>query len=171
MVADDYGPASGISVTFKYGKGYEEPWVVFKGSARKVREDLLEFFQLPAEAVAGLSLNAVLIQCNHIVHGTGNAATILGGVVVAETSGKTEAAPSQPAGSDPWAGVSKDSSAPQSAAQTAPTEPAENPHGGLISQIQAAETGDDLKRLWAGNKDAFSDPAVVEAYKVKGQSL
>ena len=55
----------------------------------------------------------------------------------------------------------------------APAAPApeEKPHAGLISQIEKAATGDELKRLWAANKDAFNDKDVVAAYQTRGQAL
>lgn len=163
---------SGLSITFKYGKGYEEPWAVFKGGPTRVRSDLLAFFDIPAEVAAGKSLNELLIMCNHIVHGTGNVAAILGGVPISESQGVANVQ-AQLGGTvietqgDPWATVNS-----EAGGADAPTAaPAENPHAGLLSQIAASTTKDELKRLWAANKSAFDNAEVKAAWSAKGKSL
>lgn len=158
---------SGISITFKYGKGYEEPWLVLKGGPTRVRADLLSIFGIPEEVAAGKTLNELLIFTNHLVHGTGNVATILGGTPIAESPKGEQNANQTASNEDPWASVDGEAGGRESAAPA----PAENPNGGLLSQIANATTTDELKRLWAANKAAFSAPDVTAAYSAKGKSL
>ncbi|MGW1258441.1 hypothetical protein ACWD5Q_25490 [Streptomyces sp. NPDC002513] len=41
----------------------------------------------------------------------------------------------------------------------------------LLEQIEACRTIDELKRLWAENQAAFSDSAVMDAWKARGRVL
>ncbi|MEU7643372.1 hypothetical protein [Streptomyces huasconensis] len=49
--------------------------------------------------------------------------------------------------------------------------PAQSPANPVLDQIAACATVDDLRRLWATNQDAFSDPAVMDAWKARGRAL
>lgn len=40
------GEDSPVTVTLKAGKGYDDPWIVVKGSVREVHERLLELMGL-----------------------------------------------------------------------------------------------------------------------------
>jgi len=158
---------SGISITFKYGKGFEEPWLVLKGAPSRVRTDLIEAFAIPQEVAAGKTLNELLIFCNHIVHGTGNVATILGGTPIAESPAAEQNGNQTASQADPWATANGEAGG----ADAPSTAPQENPNAGLLSQIESATTKDELKRLWAANKAAFDAADVKAAYSAKGKSL
>ncbi|MFI1799874.1 hypothetical protein ACH427_21315 [Streptomyces sp. NPDC020379] len=53
-------------------------------------------------------------------------------------------------------------------ARPAARQEAEN---SLLEQITACATVDDLRRLWATNQNAFSDPVVMDAWKARGRAL
>lgn len=147
----------GITVTIKYGKGYEESWVVFHGLAAEIREDIVDYFGLPRENVVNLTLSDLVVNATGVAHGVGNIAATLGGTVIASV--EREPAPATPAGSDAWE---------RAASQPAPEPPAVNP---LLALIEQAPDVRSLERLWLENQDAFADPAIMTAWKGRGRAL
>lgn len=150
---------SELTVTVKYGKGYEETWAVFKGQNDEVRENIINYFGLDRASVADLTLSDLVVNVTSLAHGKGNVGAILGGVVI-DPKKADEA--QQPSGtsSDPWAGVESGDATPE---QTGPHP--------LLAQIEACTTRDELKRLWAENQEAFADADLMAAWKAKGKSL
>jgi hypothetical protein len=154
------------TVTIKYGKGYEETWAVFKGSNDEVRGNILDYFAVPAENVEGLSLSELVVNVTNLAHGKGNAAALLGGVVIGSRptepadsatvtqDGKDEA--QNTTASDPWA-------------DDAPAEP-QGPHP-VLAVIEAATSVEELKRIWAENQAALTDADLLAAWKAKGKAL
>ena len=130
----------GITVTIKYGKGYEDAWAVFHGLADEVRDDILSFFDIDRESVTGLSLSDLVVNATGTAHAVGNVAGYLGGTVIA-----SQATPDSQA-----------------------AEPAPHP---LLAVIEQTPDVPALKRIWAENQDAFTDPAVMAAWKAKGRAL
>lgn len=158
------------TVTIKYGKGYEESWAVFKGSPVEVREDIIDYFGLPRESVAGaMTLHQLVTTVTQIAHGTNTAAASLGAVSIAAPSTTTTAAPAQsaPAASneDPWDLAARQADKMDSARGGSPTE---NP---MLQRIADCKTTDDLRKLWATNQAAFSDSGVMDAWKARGRAL
>jgi hypothetical protein len=146
----------GITVTVKYGKGYEESWVVFRGpSITQVREDIIDYFGMDRASVAELTLSDVVVNATNLAHGKGNVAAALGATVI--KSGPTPAATENPA-SSAWA----------QAAQQEAEAPAENP---MLARIAATTNVDELKRLWAENQAAFAEADVMAAWKARGKAL
>lgn len=142
----DLSPKSEVVVTVKYGKGYEEPWVVFHGpDVDAVKRQLIEFFGMSPESMA-LSGHSIVVNARSIAQGMGVIADAFPGAMV----------------------VSEE----ESASLTPPPEPtpaAENP---LLAKIEAQTTRDDLVKLWAENKAAFdADATLMDAYRAKGKSL
>jgi hypothetical protein len=168
-VSDNIRP---ISITIKYGKGYDDTWAVFQGSAPEVREDIISYFGFQREAVTDLTLSELVVAATDLAHGKGNAARFLGATVL--PSQKAEAAPAQPApasNEDPWAAAS--SSAPSKpAAPAAPAQPKDDdPNAWILGEIEKQTSVDGLKRLWAANQSFFSDASVMAAWKAKGRAL
>ncbi|MFE9254020.1 hypothetical protein [Streptomyces sp. NPDC006879] len=148
-----------ITVTIKYGKGYDDSWAVFKGRPGEVREDVIDFFGMERDSLTGLTLSDVVTNATNIAHGKGLIATQLGATVISE-----EPAPVKPAG-DPWASVG----GLQQAAT--PAAPEQDKNAWILGEIEKQKNRVELKKLWAANQSFFADPAVMEAYKAKGKAL
>jgi hypothetical protein len=165
--------ARGITVTIKYGKGYEETWAVFNGLPGEVRADIVGYFGLDEYAVQQLTLNELVISATKVAHGA----------PVPMPRQPTQAAPDEaqvmqllkdelgarpieePAPkSDPWADAGTAGSPPWDL----PDKPAVNP---MLAKIEACTSVQELQRLWAENQAAFQDGALMDAYKAKGRSL
>ncbi len=144
-----------VTVTIKYGKGYEETWAVFKGSTGEVREDILTYFGIESASVASLTLSELVVNVTNLAHGKGNVAATLGATAI--PSATSEAA--QAEGTDPWAAA---------ASASTPAQPEVNP---IFDAIKACTTRDELKRLWAENQPQFADSAVMDAWKARGKEL
>lgn len=153
----------GVTVTIKYGRGYESPWAVFHGQPDEVRADLTAFFGLSAEAVAGLTLSDIVVNATTQAHAVATIATGLGGATVIESRPDPSTKPVTDTAStaDPWT----QASAPQPAQ---PSKPAENP---LLARIARASDVPSLQRIWADDPTAFTDPAVMQAWKARGRVL
>lgn len=158
---------SEITVTVKYGKGYEEPWVVFKGQRHAVMSDVEAFFALDTE---GLTDHEVVVNAVKCAQGTGAIATKLGGTAISSSGASASVT-----GTDPWAGVNdKDTSAQGVWRQmdgngvTAEADP----NKWIYEAIDNALAVGALQKLWAQNQAAFdADSKLMDAYKAKGKSL
>ncbi|MFI5942219.1 hypothetical protein ACIBCB_18445 [Streptomyces uncialis] len=141
----------GVSVTIKYGQGYQDTWAVFRGTPSDVRAQVLDFFGFECQLVTNLTLSELVVEATSIAHGTGDIAGILGGRIVPPEATDREQK------EDPWAQT-------QDAA----------PSGGspwIVAEIERQENVADLQRLWAANQAAFAEPSVMAAYKAKGRAL
>lgn len=144
-----------VSVTIKYGKGYEETWVNFRGVLiTHVREDIIDYFGLDRASVSNLTLSELVVNVTNLAHGKGNLASMLGATVIGTVQAEATAAADS---------VWGDASAQQ---QTA--APAANP---MLAQILATTTPDELRLLWAENQSAFADAEVMAAWKTRGKAL
>ncbi|MFE0964044.1 hypothetical protein [Streptomyces fungicidicus] len=155
--------ARGITVTIKYGKGYDDTWAVFKGNAGEVRSDILDYFGIDSDSVTGLTLSDIVTNATNIAHGKGLIATQLGATVVSE-----EPAPSAKPQGDPWAAIGN--STPVTIADQAPASN-EDKNAWVLGEIAKKTSRAELKKFWAENQSFFADPAVMDAYKAKGKSL
>ncbi|MDX3525059.1 hypothetical protein P1P75_00965 [Streptomyces sp. ID05-39B] len=155
-----------MKVTIKYGKGYDDSWVVFEGSVLEIRTDILDYFGMDPETQRGLSLSSIVVNATNLAHGKGLIATSLGGTVVEET--KTE--PTKPT-DDPWAAAASQQSAP-AASSVSVAEPAkEEPNAWILGEIEKQTAIPALKKLWADNQSFFADASVMAAWKAKGKAL
>jgi hypothetical protein len=160
----------GITVTIKYGKGYEETWAVFRGSsAQAIRTLVIDYFGVEAQAVSELSAHELVVNMTNVAHGTGNAAATLGAVAVPKASTFTyNAAPT----GNPWAGIEDTDAPAESPAEPVVSAPeGGHPHQALIDALNGAGDLPALKRVWATNQAAFTDPDVQAAYKARGKEL
>ncbi|MFJ3775209.1 hypothetical protein ACIPX0_26285 [Streptomyces sp. NPDC090075] len=155
---------SEITVTIKYGKGYDDTWAVFRGRPEEIRADVLAYYGMDPETQKGLSLSSVVVNATNVAHGKGLIATALGATVVEET---TNEAPAKPT-SDPWAAAAS-STQVVTVADQAPAN--DNPNAYILGEIEKQTTVDGLKKLWAANQSFFSDASVMAAWKAKGKSL
>ena len=156
-MSEDNSRGRGASTTIKNGKGYEESWHNFTGEPYDVREDIISYFGLDRESVAGLSAFEVTLVAERIAHGAKNVSRVLGGTPVPPAQ---QTDPAAPAG-DVWAQADQ--------ASTTPAEP-EGPNP-LLAQIEDVADEPALLRLWAENQAAFADAEVMAAWKAKGKSL
>ncbi|USH44952.1 hypothetical protein SEA_GREENWEASEL_34 [Streptomyces phage GreenWeasel] len=155
----------GITVTIKYGKGYDDSWAVFKGTPGEVREDVLDYFGIDRDSATGLTLSEVVVNATQIAHGKGLIAAKLGATVIAEEP----APPAKPQG-DPWAAIG--TSQPVTVADQAPaSSPDQDKNAWVLGEIAKKTTRAELKKFWAENQSFFADPSVMDAYKAKGKSL
>lgn len=142
-----------VTCTIKFGKGYEDTWLVFRGRPSEIRDDLISSFGLDAEECEDLTLAEVALNATNQAHGMGNVGATLGGKAVSGRPAKAKAT-----SSPPWQ-QAKDEAA----------KPAENP---LFKAIDECTSVDALTKLWASNQAAFSaDAELMGKYKEKGRSL
>lgn len=147
----------GTTVTIKYGKGFEETWVVFNGLTDEIRDDILLYFGVERESVTELTLSEIVLNVTQLAHAKGNVGKYLGGTFINQSSQSEARSSAEPSG-DPWA-----------EAGAAPAQPKENPLFGLV---ESCATVDELKRLWAENQEAFKeDEKLTAAWKAKGKAL
>ncbi len=139
---------NGLTVTIKYGKGYDDSWVVFRGDRESVRQDIIAYFGMDDASVATLTLSELVVNATQVAHGKGALASQLGATVINSTVA-TQGKP----------------------VEEAKPEPVKNEANPVLALIEAATDVDALKRLWATNKAAFNDPAAMAAWKAKGQAL
>lgn len=144
------------TATFKWGKDYDQPWLVIKAScAEHLREEVIKAFGLED----GLTLIGAIHNANQTIQALGNLGRELGGRVVSRTSSSDQAM-GETAGDDPWI-----------AAAAAASEPKErvDPNKALLDEIEAATTTDQLKRFWVANNPL--NDVVKAAWSKKGRSL
>lgn len=147
MTDNAWSDDSGIGVTIKTGKGFEDTWFTFRGNNAKVREDIAAFFGMESASVSELTTYDIAVNATRIAQGVGAVSAKLGATVVS----------SKPA--------SEPAPAPAPAKQE---EKSENP---ILVLIEQATTVDDLRRIWAGNQEAFKDADLMAKWKAKGSSL
>jgi hypothetical protein len=143
-----------ISVTIKYGKGYEDTWAVFRGTVGQVREQICGYFGFECKDWTGLSLSDLVVNATNLAHGKGNIASILDARIISDT-------PNDAPANDPWAAASA----------SEPEQPTANKSAWILGEIEKAPSIDELKKLWAANQAMFADPAVMSAYKARGSAL
>ncbi|OKI45125.1 hypothetical protein [Micromonospora sp. CB01531] len=151
--------ARGVQVTIKYGRDYDDPWVTFAGMPHEIREDIVEYFDIDRDSVAGVSLSAVVATARNLATAKGTLASTFGATVIRPA--QQAKAPS----GDVWAEAGRAAQAVQGAK---PAEPEVNP---LFALIEGTTSVADLQRLWAENQSAFEDKAVMDAWKAKGKQL
>ena len=150
----------GLTVTFKHGKGYDDTWTVIKSQSNaELRHDLIEYFGLDQSAVEGLSNHELVTNLTAVVHGTSNAASVLGGLAIPAKQEYVHVN----AGGNPWADL-PDEFTPEEKQE-------EKPFAYIYKLFADATSTGDLQRIWSANQDAFSDPAVTAAYKARGKEL
>lgn len=172
MVASEDIAGRGVTVTIKYGAGFDQPWLVFRGLPQEVRDDLIESFGLDRAENLKIPLSGVVLNATQVAHAKGSIGSTLGATSVSESaSDSTSAKPSAPASTndeaqaDPWA------SATEAAQEAAAKEEAADPNKILRDTIDGISSLDDLKALWADNQEAFKDAELLAHWKARGKAL
>jgi hypothetical protein len=160
---------SGISVTIKGdepGGKYNDPkspgtWIVFHGTPARVREQIIEVFELPAEA-SERPLFDLVNEATKLFKGAANVSKTLGGTVLNDGQGGG----SQPASGDVW---DQAAAARNGATQQQEEKPAADP---ILTALENCKTVAEVQQVWAENQAAFNaNPDYMAAYKAKGKSL
>ena len=141
----------GVTVTVKYGSGYEAPWTVFHGSVDEVKEDMGVWF--------GQEDAAKALDGHDLLSGLYNAFKAQGGSSGGRGRGKPSEAVPEPA---------KPISAEVEEAR--PLVDAEDLVKVVIMQIKNA-TDDGILELWRQYKKAFEDARVQKAVKDRKAEL
>lgn len=150
-MGDPHNPGD-LTITIKYGKGYDESWAVFRGTQDSIRDQLCTYFNMNDNPE--LCLHEIVLIATKTAH-AGSAVSSIGTPIPASQLGKSSDGPK---GDDAWSEAEKKAS-----------EPGPNP---LLSQVAATETVQALQRVWAENKSEFdSNPELMAAYKTHGQKL
>jgi hypothetical protein len=152
---------NGLTLTIKYGKGFEESWIVIRGEdANDLKERVIDYFGFDGAALESMTANELATLATAKAHGMANAARTLSAVSIPSSVTVETAQPAaQAAEADPWA---DDEPAGQS-------EPAD-PNKPALDAIEAAASVDDLKAVYADFQASWND-VLLAAYKTKGRSL
>ena len=150
-----------LTLTIKYGKGYEDSWIVLRGATpNELRALAIEYFGVDGNQYEGLSLHEVTVNLTNIAHGNTAVATNLGGTVV-PTNGTGEA-PQEDA----------QPTVRGSAAFDAAGDSDADPYQPIADLFMDAESIPALKKLYAKHKSAYeASEAVRDAYKARGKEL
>lgn len=148
-----------ISITMKQD-GKDGTWIVFHGSPAKVREQVIEVFQLENEWETPLF--DLINAATRLYKSTGNISSQLGGRVITKTD-RTSESGNQSSGSA-W---------DRAGGSSEPAEPEVDPNVVRLSgAIESAQTRAELKELFARNKAVFDANAdLTDEWKSKGKSL
>ena len=185
---DTSHPGRGITVTIAYGQGEHDTRATFHGSVEQVREDVIGFFGLDGASGIGLNPSELILNATQLAHGIGTLAHGLGATAIpAAVAAPQSPAPATAAAprsavvaqsrsaDDPWgmaasntAPLWPDSTPPAAPPSAAPAAAVRHP---LVEVIERAVDLDGLKRLWAENQAAFTDPEVMAAWKARGRTL
>lgn len=167
MTTNVVAEGKNVTVTIKYGKAYEETWAVFRGTVAEIREMILEYFGIEIQIVEHLTTHELVVNVTNLAHGTGNAAAILGAVVIPASEGGVKAVQSETG--NPWAGLGEGTA--EGAVKATPAASTVSAHQHVIDAFAKATDVKELQKVWAANQSAFSDEAVVTAYKARGKEL
>lgn len=141
----------GVTVTVKYGAGFEAPWTVFHGSVDEVKEDMGIWF--------GQEEAAKTLDGHDLLSGLYNAFKTQGGGSGGRGRGKAPAA--DPAPAEP---ISVE------VEEARPLVDAEGLVEVVIMQIKTA-TDEGILDLWRQYKKAFEDARVQRAVKDRKAEL
>lgn len=145
---DPFTDSDAYVATLKYGKGYEEPWLVIRGrTADETKQRVVDAVGL--EGAEDLTLAEVIVNAKNVVQGASNVATQLGGTALPSRSSK----PSEPA-------------------PAATPEPAESEGSTLLEQIDKLESKREGQRFYLANRSAIdADPKAKQAITEKMKTL
>lgn len=143
-----------VTVTLKYGREQESPWIVFKGTAAEVFASILETFKLDPAAWEGFSLHQLVLETNKLADAHG---------VIVKTFNATPVKPEDQ-------GKTKDATESKPARKTEKKPTAEELKADLIAILSNAPTMARLKQLGVKHKEQIeSDADIASAYKARGQ--
>lgn len=135
-----------ITVTIKHGKGYDDPWIVFKGSHDDVRREVVDTYALSVSDSLSLA---------EVVHNAKQVAASLGATKALGT--KVEK-------------VEKTTSKPKEEPRA--EEPQEDPEEALAKAFSEAQSKEELRTLWKDNAALCKgSTALRDAYVARGKAL
>lgn len=137
-----------FTVTLKYGKGFEDPWLVIRGgTAEETKRRVVEAVGL--EGAEGLTLAEVIVNAKSVVQGASAVATQLGGTAIpSRSSGPAEQAPA---------------AAPEPAKSEGPT---------LVEQIDRLGSKREGQQFYLANRSAIdADSTAKSAITEKMKTL
>ena len=128
---NDYPAKSAVGITIKSGKGFEDTWIMFNGSAAEIRKNLCEVFGLDAELDVTIAELSLLGQAAY--QGITSVQQILGGEPIADPGN------AKPKPGNPWGTGTPDPHDP-------PAEPSEaDKVKAVLARIEAATTRTQVK--------------------------
>ncbi|PCG86343.1 hypothetical protein CIB93_08885 [Streptomyces sp. WZ.A104] len=136
-----------VTVSITCGQAATDPQISFCGIERDVHGGIASAFGFDSNSVSSLALYELAVEAGQLARSATVVMKGLGGHVVPQTQ----------------------ASSPPGSSTTQPAAGGEN--GALLTQIAACATTDALRRLWAENQAAFSDQAVMDAWKARGREL
>jgi len=145
----DQGDA--FTATLKYGKGFEDPWLVIRGgTAEETKRRVADAVGL--EGAEGLTLAEVIVNAKNVVQGASAVASTLGGTAIPRSAPKAEEqAPS---------------------AQATAQATAEDKGLDLLEQIEKLGTKKEGQQFYLSNRSAIdADATVMSAMKDKMKTL
>jgi hypothetical protein len=171
-MSDPHEPG-GISVTIKGdepGGKYNDAkkpgtWIVFHGSPAKIREQIIEVFEI--ENGADRPLYDLINEATDLFKASATVSQNLGGRVLSQGNGEQQQQPASSGGSgDVWA------QAAAAKGEQAPQQEAKEDKDPLLGVIESCKTVAEVQQVWAENQAAFNDnPDYMAAYKAKGKAL
>ena len=148
------------TATIKLGGGHEAPWLVVKGNPAAIRRQLLEAFGIEddtevslIELIAKLSVDAAAAYSL----ATGGATPSAGGRRASYSGNAKPRAAQHP-------------QRVESTADEADSEESRN-ISRILAAIEAAQTPQELKLVWAKDQAAFSDSRLQVAYRSRNNNL
>lgn len=160
-----------MKITIKYGKGYEDSWVVFEGSTEQVRGEIIDYFGMDPNGLVGLSLSSIVVNATNIAHGKGLVASRLGATVIEEGPTEEPAKPTE----DPWAAASSAQSggpwAGSASVTSSTNEKVDDTTAWALGEIEKKTSIQELKKFWAENQALFSNEEIMAAWKARGKAL
>lgn len=136
-----------FTVTLKYGKGFEDPWLVIRGgTAEEAKRRVVDAVGL--EGAEGLTLAEVIVNAKNVVQGANAVASTLGGTAIPRSAPKVE------------------EQAPSAQAT------AEDKGADLLEQIEKLGTKKEGQQFYLSNRSAIdADATVMSAMKDKMKKL
>lgn len=154
-----------VTVTIKRGADYGASWNVFRGTPQGVKEQMVEYYGLDADALADADPGTVEMEAMQAARAGYLVADQLGGKVQSinktKPASKAKKAPSKP---KPEPEVNEGQAQDNDAAE-------EDALAGIRAEIARITNPDDLNKLWAKNQQAFVNGDLLDEWKARGREL
>ena len=138
-----------VSLTLKYGGGYDSPWLTFRSDGiASLQDELLRAFALDPEA----TLPEQIVDAHSQISALVNASAHLGAKPIRQGVAKTRPASDAPV-------------------QKVPVQAPTSPVDALKEAIGATITVEELKALYVAHKGLFANEDVKAAWSARGKAL
>ena len=153
------------TITLK-AEGRDAMWIVLRGDAASMVQQVKDLFRFPDEEIAGLDPIEVFINADSTLKAMTSMSSNLGARPIASKDWADKGHPEGLGGPEKPAEV-----APAPMPTQAPEEP-QSPFQDVLDRIRACATLAELKGVWeaeqATGSGAFKDQSVIDAYKATG---